>query len=208
MDRSKQLVLCVEAEALRIFNIRPSESLVVGIGSEWLDKIPCWFIPRSIAEDAPEYRQLIPYILLSDTDGRIAAYRRGSSGGESRLHDRISVGFGGHVDVADAATVGEEFDARKTLQAATQREIQEELATSINVKNIHDVGLIISDADDVSRVHLGIVQVWTIDSKIEAGESCILDIEWHTVQDLISRKDRMENWSRIVCDALVPHMST
>jgi predicted NUDIX family phosphoesterase len=201
MDRSKQLILCVEAETLKKFNIAPAEQLVLN-NLSWLDSIPCWFVPRSLAEEDPRFRQLIPYIVLANTEGKIAVYRRGATGGEARLHDRLTLGFGGHVDVSDAFVVGEEFDAKMTLQMATQREIQEELATRITVKDVVDVGLIISDADDVSRVHLGLVQVWTIDSSIEAGEACILDIEWHTVQDLISRKDRMENWSRIVCEAL------
>ena len=75
------------------------------------------------AEEDPSHKQLIPYCVFRCGD-RIFHYTRGKSGGESRLHAKISVGVGGHVNPVD-------MDGGKTgpdaYHAAVTREIEEEL---------------------------------------------------------------------------------
>ena len=56
-----------------------------------------FFMDRAAAEEDPSHKQLIPYCIFRCGE-RILHYTRGKSGGEARLHAKISVGVGGHVD--------------------------------------------------------------------------------------------------------------
>ena len=57
--------------------------------------------PRPDMEEDPSFKQLIPYVIFRHTDDdgtvRILHYARGSGGGESRLHAKLSIGIGGHI---------------------------------------------------------------------------------------------------------------
>jgi len=53
------------------------------------------FAPRAQMEVDPSWKQLIPYLVLRDGD-RYFLMRRTRAGGDARLHDRWSIGVGGH----------------------------------------------------------------------------------------------------------------
>src|SRR6186997_608111 len=63
------------------------------------------FRPRSEAETDSSWKQLIPYLLLRDGE-RIFLMRRTKAGGDERLHDRYTIGIGGHVNPEDADVLG------------------------------------------------------------------------------------------------------
>ena len=63
------------------------------------------FRPRSEAEVDPSWKQLIPYLLLRDGE-RIFLMRRTKAGGDERLHDRYTIGVGGHVNPEDSDVIG------------------------------------------------------------------------------------------------------
>ena len=54
------------------------------------------FMPRDEAEQRPDYKQIIPYVILRRGD-EVFVTRRLSKGGEARLHGKISIGIGGHA---------------------------------------------------------------------------------------------------------------
>jgi len=110
---------------------------------------PCW-VPRDAAECNPAFKQLIPYFLLLDRDGRVLAYPR--QGSERRLHGVWSVGVGGHVDEADLHPAG----LRATLLASLRREIEEELGLTLGADPAC-LGLINEERSEVGQVHLGLV---------------------------------------------------
>ena len=58
------------------------------------------FLPRPEAEQDPGYRQIIPYVLLCRGE-KVFATRRLNKGGEARLHGKVSVGIGGHINPVD-----------------------------------------------------------------------------------------------------------
>ena len=58
------------------------------------------YMKRSLAEEDPSFKQLIPYAIIM-SGGQVFKYRRGVKGGESRLHGLISVGVGGHISAVD-----------------------------------------------------------------------------------------------------------
>ena len=59
------------------------------------------FMPRSAAETNPDYKQLIPYVIMS-YGGKYLNYVRGKRAGEKRLVGNRSMGIGGHVNPIDA----------------------------------------------------------------------------------------------------------
>jgi predicted NUDIX family phosphoesterase len=106
------------------------------------------FRPRSAMEDDPSWKQVIPYPVLRD-GARWFLMRRTRAGGDARLHDRFSIGVGGHVNPVDGGLDGD-------LSGALAREWTEELAIDF-VPTFRFVGLLNDDTTPVGQVHLGLV---------------------------------------------------
>ena len=65
-----------------------------------LDKKNNSFQPRAQAETNPDFKQIIPYVMI--TDGKsILHYVRGKKAGEQRLVAKGSIGIGGHINDED-----------------------------------------------------------------------------------------------------------
>ena len=60
---------------------------------------------RGDAEDDPSWKQVIPYLALRDGDD-IFLMRRSRAGSDVRLHDRYTIGIGGHVNPEDGGVCG------------------------------------------------------------------------------------------------------
>ncbi|MBU0515732.1 MAG: hypothetical protein KJ621_13265, partial [Proteobacteria bacterium] len=58
------------------------------------------WLPRAEVENDPNFKQIIPYLVLS-FGGLVFRYRRGKRGAERRLHAKFSLGLGGHVNPGD-----------------------------------------------------------------------------------------------------------
>lgn len=59
--------------------------------------------PIHFCEQDPNYLQILPYVTFVDEDNNeLFSYTRGKKGAEAGLHDMVSMGVGGHVDLAPA----------------------------------------------------------------------------------------------------------
>ena len=70
-----------------------------------LDRANQSFRPRSLVEDDPSFKQLIPYVILEcndESETRLFRYTRGKGQGEKRLHALQSIGIGGQISGEDA----------------------------------------------------------------------------------------------------------
>ncbi len=118
----------------------------LGGGTQWLGIRPAGeaalaelirergeFRPRSAMEDDPDWKQVIPYPILRDGP-RWFLMRRTRAGSDARLHDRYSIGVGGHVNPDDGGLDGD-------LSAALRREWTEELAVDF-VPDFRFLGLL------------------------------------------------------------------
>src|SRR5215212_8650954 len=56
-----------------------------------------FFIVRSIAEQSPQYRQVIPYVVIRCNDDWFVL-RRTKKGTDARLHEKVALGIGGHIN--------------------------------------------------------------------------------------------------------------
>ena len=157
------------------------------------------FRPRSRAEQDPEFKQLIPYVLIQKGD-RWLHYVRGKSSGEKRLVHMGSIGIGGHINPEDESLFqrGREF-----YEAALQRELSEELSLD-GMFPTRPLGLLNDDSTPVGRVHLGIVHLCRLDNReVTRREGCITDLRFLTLKQLLRRRPKLETWSQLCLDYLL-----
>jgi predicted NUDIX family phosphoesterase len=102
--------------------------------------------PRAAMERDPAFKQVIPYLVLRDGE-KYFLMQRTRRGGDERLHDRYSIGVGGHVNEGD-----------RGLEGGLRREWSEELRAEF-VPPFRLVGVLNDDTTDVGSVHLGVVFV-------------------------------------------------
>ncbi|NLF98068.1 MAG: NUDIX domain-containing protein [Candidatus Riflebacteria bacterium] len=151
------------------------------------------FIDRAVAESDYRFKQIIPYILLADSEDRLATYSR--NGSEKRLSGRLSLGIGGHLRQDDFT--GGQFSWAELAGKALQRELLEELPGFDPVGNPEFIGIINEEHSDVGRVHVGLVFVFRgLDSaKIVSGEE-LGSLNWFAVSELNKETcEGFELWS-------------
>jgi predicted NUDIX family phosphoesterase len=148
------------------------------------------FESRAVMEQDPRFKQVIPYLVLRDR-GRLFLMRRTRAGGDERLHDRYSIGVGGHLNPGDGDLTG-----------GLTREWAEELAADF-VPEFHFFGLLNDDETDVGRVHLGVVFVAEADGRaVRVRETHKLEGDFAEPAAVRAVYDRLETWSQLVLDAL------
>jgi predicted NUDIX family phosphoesterase len=184
-------VMVVERELLAGFLVE--YGLVQEHGDEVLDAITerHFFLDRPTAEISPQYKQIIPYVLIRHDDAYFLLQRTPKQT-EARLHHKLSLGIGGHInpDTPDL------FDG-----------LQKELEEEVNVAGDYDltfVGILNDDTTDVGRVHLGAVYVLDAhDGNVTVRETEKMSGRWVARDDLAAHREAMETWSQIVYDAFV-----
>jgi predicted NUDIX family phosphoesterase len=150
-----------------------------------------YFVDRAEAEHDPARKQLIPYVVVTDGD-RIFLMRRTRAGGDARLHDRWSIGVGGHVNPVDV-----------DLDGGLRREWEEELITE-RVPRFRAVALLNDDTTDVGSVHLGVVYLAdVVGMTVRVRETDKLEGTMADATAVRAVLDRLETWSRIVFEDIV-----
>ncbi len=152
-----------------------------------------FFLDRDAAEDDPSHKQIIPYCVFRHGD-RILHYTRGKAGGESRLHAKISVGVGGHVNPVD---MGDGRSGPAAYHAAVTREIEEEL--DLPGEHPHRIiAMLNDDSNLVGQVHLGIVHLVELTSdQVSSREDALANLEFSSLDELNTVLfERLETWSQ------------
>ncbi len=163
-----------------------------------------FFVERDYAERSPHLKQIIPYGVVV-AGGEVLLLKRLSKGGESRLHDKLSIGVGGHINPCDA-----DGGRDGLLAAATHRELAEELAFD-RIASVRAVGILNDDSNPVGAVHLGLVNVVTIDGPVSIRETDQLEGELRTpssLRSLLAEGADFETWSSLLVrdlEAFLPH---
>lgn len=144
------------------------------------------FRPRVEAEDDPSWKQVIPYLALRDDDD-IFLMRRSRAGGDARLHDRYTIGVGGHVNPDDGGVMG-----------GLRREWAEELAADFEPEFSY-LGVLNDDHNAVGAVHLGLV------FSADAGGRAVAVRETHKLEggfvplsDVADVAESLETWSALL----------
>jgi predicted NUDIX family phosphoesterase len=164
-----------------------------------LDADHTQYLPRAEMEQDPSFKQLIPYCIFQhiDSSGNVSIfqYTRGKGMGESRLHSKRSVGIGGHISSLDA---GES----SPYDEGMRRELEEEIAINTSFEQ-QLVGLINDDENEVGKVHLGVVHLFTVATQdIQPNEEDICETGFRPVEEMLANLDGFETWSAICLKAL------
>ena len=158
-----------------------------------------WIGPRDSLEKMPSFRQIIPYIVLCVGD-QFVRYTRTPAGGEDRLHGRMSIGLGGHIDLSDIVSRDDYVDLTKTFQKAAQRELDEEIG-DIDCISREWIGILVDNETEVGRVHIGIVGVWSLrTAPVGTSEDTIGGISLCSAEELNHSRDRLEKWSAMLLE--------
>ncbi len=148
------------------------------------------FLPRGKVEEDPSKKQIIPYLVLRDGE-RIFLMKRTKAGGDERLHDRYTIGIGGHVNKGDADVLG-----------GLQREWREEIEADF-VPEFEPLGLLNDDSNPVGAVHLGLVYVADAGGRAVAiRETHKLSGEFVAMSAVAAVQDKLETWSALLFDFL------
>ena len=166
---------------------------------------------RGDVEDDPSLKQPIPYVVVArrGEDGGMEAfaYTRLAGGGEARLHGKVSIGVGGHMNRGFS---------RETLEAVVWEEAARELAeelrfedgggTEVEPPPARFIGLINDDTGPVQQVHLGLLAVADIPHGVHVTvrETEQLDGRWEPLSALHAPDvlERMESWSRFALEGI------
>lgn len=155
---------------------------------------------RGDAEENEEFKQPIPYAVIKRGD-EVFVYERLKGAGEVRLHNKLSIGVGGHMN-----EVPGEKDFNKVLDENLLREIEEELIIDNKKFKVTPIGLINDDEDEVGRVHIGILVAIEVPegTDVQVRETKELQGQFLQIEKLKLRQfyERLENWSKIAIDIL------
>jgi predicted NUDIX family phosphoesterase len=148
------------------------------------------FRPRAAMEVDRSWKQVIPYLVLRDGE-RLFLMRRTKAGADARLHDRYSIGVGGHLNPGDGDLAG-----------GLRREWREEVEADFE-PDFRLIGLLNDDSTDVGSVHVGAVYVADAAGRpVAIRETDKLTGAFAEPAEAAAVVDRMESWSALVLEHL------
>jgi len=164
-----------------------SESLV----KSFLENPQLFFMQRDLAENDPNYKQLIPYVVFQSPKG-FFSYQRGKASSETRLRMLRSLGVGGHIEKEDG-DIGQ-----NSYIKGLWRELKEEVGIDPS-NNIQLLGFINDDSNEVGKVHLGIVHLYQLEtSDLESKELNLTDCKFSSISKIKEEEESFETWSRLL----------
>ncbi len=171
--------------------------------SKYLRRLSADWFPalRPEAEKRTDWKQPIPYIMVTKNE-KVFATRRTELSGEERLHNKISVGIGGHMRPGQQRPDAS-FDG--LLWRNLYRELTEELTFDPTIppaelqKYLHMVGVLNDDRDEVGRCHFGLVYLLQLPQNVSVGvrETDKLKGQLTAPQSLADGQHELEGWSML-----------
>lgn len=158
------------------------------------------FLTRWPLETNFEYKQPIPYGIVLNNQNKVFVYKRWgawSNAWESRLHNKIAIGVGGHIEREDEASPS-------LLRDALVREVEEEIGIKeSDIAEIFPIWYVNYEEDEVNQVHLWIgyiikISGWNIsmtDGELAKGDFKTIG----ELKDMISSGDfDVEFWTQML----------
>lgn len=150
------------------------------------------FLPRSLMEVDPQYKQIIPYLVFTHNNRYFLMQRRAETT-EQRLKNKYSIGIGGHINQEDMNT--------DSIIDWAKREFSEEVNYSGNY-TVQVIGALNDDSNAVGEVHLGLVLLLHGDSDTIQVKSELKSGELLTLEECGAYYDSMESWTQIIVNYL------
>lgn len=184
---------------------------------EWLDETLHTAEQSRDNSDLPKgtrkYRQLLPYVMIRQrqANGELYyfPYRRTNRVGEKDLAGNVSIGYGGHIDLADIIYHKSVIELALTIKEAAYREVFDE-ETYIRSKEgakvtftkeaIKYANLFIADNSvAVNQLHLGVLMVLEIPEgySLTTKEDELTTMQPMTAHQLLQSDLPMESWTKL-----------
>jgi predicted NUDIX family phosphoesterase len=154
-----------------------------------------------------ELKQIIPYVvIINPKTKKVFGYKRFKKMPglhEMRLHDRFSIGLGGHID--------REEEKVDVISDAAMRELAEEVRMVIYPRP-KVVGFVNDELDSVGSVHFGVVAIAETEEEVTKTEGDeVRDEKFYSIEevdDLFSKGVEMDGWTRICWPFIKKHLLT
>lgn len=213
MSKNDELILCFEKSLLDSFN---KENMTAYTLQEIL-RTPgvMQYKRRGDVETDTSLLQPIPYcIVFCGSTKRILSYKRSKKGGETRLHDMYSIGFGGHININDVKNALKEVDEkdphvigyRCPIRLGAYRELEEELSLTRDDMQVLQLfkWYIYDDTSEVSSVHIGLPYLCLVNKEadIKLAEDTAIELQWLDFDALNDADLNFESWSSIAISKL------
>lgn len=152
------------------------------------------FLLRRNAENDFTYKQVIPYVVFFYKDSIFCTFRKNKQT-EKRLHSKLSIGIGGHINDNDVL-----ISTGDIVERGMIRELNEEIYIYENINPMF-VGIINNNEIEVDSVHVGACFFVTLETdNLEIKEDEKMDGQFVSLNYLDENYDRLEEWSKIVYD--------
>ena len=155
------------------------------------------FLKRSELEEEPSFKQIIPYAIISNKES-FFLFRRTSRQTEKRLHNKFSLGVGGHMNPNPSMESKEQY-----LIDELKRELFEEvkLLNGCLIEAIEFIGFINDDTIPVGRVHIGLLyNIHVSNKEVYINETDKMTADWIDKSNLAEFYEGMETWTKITFD--------
>lgn len=197
-----ELILCIPARVLNTLKPEgfiPLDELQM---EQLINPHTAWFGPRAYLEAHTDFVQVVTYSVLK-FGSRVAVYERTSKGAESRLHNLLSLGFGGHIQLSDAHHTNDVLDVMATIDYAAERELREE-SLFIESLDIARPGVLHIHDNEVSKHHLGILEIRKMKAPIiDTSDDSLKNVRYMELREAESIQHLFESWSQAVLPVLL-----
>ena len=154
------------------------------------------FMKRETAEYNFDFKQIIPYIIVNFQDNYLLL-KRTKKQTEKRLHDKYSLGIGGHIN----PSVSDGYE--NIIMEGLYKELNEEIYCEDMEKFVF-AGILNDESTDVSRVHLGLVFIASLKSPgFKILEPDKMTGDWKNKEELADYYEGFESWSKIIFDQFI-----
>ena len=162
------------------------------------------FLRRSELEEDPSFKQIIPYAIISNKEPKRSGvrqsqsfylFKRTSKQTEKRLHNKFSLGVGGHMNPNDSMESKEQY-----LIDELKRELYEEvkLLNGCLIEDIEFIGFINDDTISVGSVHIGLLyNIHVSNKEVYINETDKMTADWIDKPNLAEFYEGMETWTKI-----------
>ena len=155
------------------------------------------FRKRSELEENPSFKQIIPYAIISNKES-FYLFTRTSGQTEVRLHNKLHLGVGGHMNPGRSNEPNEQY-----LINELKRELYEEvkLINGCLIEDIEFIGFINDDTIPVGSVHIGLLyNIHVSNKEVYINETDKMTADWIDKSNLAEFYEGMETWTKITFD--------
>jgi predicted NUDIX family phosphoesterase len=198
---SEELVFAIPTDDLWKLLSYEEKGLIKG-NSDILNRIVQngLFRKRSELEKNPSFKQIIPYAIISYKES-FFLFKRTSKQTEKRLHNKLHLGVGGHMNPGRSDESNEQY-----LINELKRELFEEikLLNGCLIEDIEFIGFINDDSVSVGSVHIGLLYNIHLSNKdVVINETDKMTADWIDKADLMEYYEEMETWTKIATEYFI-----